>query len=441
MESDNSWFRILVVDDEESIRRMLEDVLEMDDYTTFSAESGDEAWEIFKEKGCDLIITDIEMPGTTGIDLLARVREQQPDMPVIIVTGRTSVEAAVECMKLGANDYIMKPINIAEFLAVVRKTLAETTAAREDGSLQKMGSTTCTGYRTIAGYRIVNKIGEGNKGIVFLASPVKGDESEKVAVKILRLYELTARDRDHALERFIREAEVATTIKHPNIVKILDYDTTDREEIPYIVMEYIAGRTLGDFVGTAELDRDQKLQIIRQVAGALEAIHSHDICHRDIKPGNIMIDSDFCAKVTDFGIAKLPESELTLTGDIVGTPYYLSPEGFSSTRVDQRSDIFSLGVVAYELLLGRRPYAAESIFQLAHVMSTTLPPAPRAIDPDFPVALERILARMLRKDPEHRYATAGDVVAALDAFFTGDNAAEDAVGGTADWAVSAIGTG
>jgi serine/threonine-protein kinase len=154
---------------------------------------------------------------------------------------------------------------------------------------------------------------------------------------------------------------------------------------------------------------------MRQVAAALTAIHAAGICHRDIKPANILVGRGDVVKVTDFGVARLPGSCLTVTRQIIGSPSYLSPEACAARPVDHRADLFSLGVVGYELLTGQHPFRGETVAELLDAIPNVRPLAPRKLRPEIPSACQRLLGRLLRKDPEERYQTAREVVAAIDA--------------------------
>ena len=158
---------------------------------------------------------------------------------------------------------------------------------------------------------------------------------------------MAERDRDLCLKRFMNEAKAVSAVMHPNIVSIVEYGVCESEKIPFIAMEYARGKSLKEYIiDEDEFTTVQKALILRQIADALSAIHERKICHRDIKPANIMVDQALTVKLTDFGIAHLPDSDLTMTANIIGTPTYMSPEAFISAKVDERSDIFSLGIVA-----------------------------------------------------------------------------------------------
>jgi serine/threonine-protein kinase len=315
-------------------------------------------------------------------------------------------------MKYGAFEYVMKPFVINELLEKIDKALPSATVADRTACLNHADN------RQIAGYEIVRTLGEGNMGTVYL---VHGNEKqcagEKLAVKILKAGAIAEWDRDLCLKRFMNEAKAVSAVTHPNIVSIVEYGVCESGKIPFIAMEYIRGKSLKEYITDKdELTTVQKALILRQIADALSAIHERKICHRDIKPANIMVDQALTVKLTDFGIAHLPDSDLTMTANILGTPTYMSPEAFISAKVDERSDIFSLGTVAYEFLLGRKPFQSDNIRALARVIQFSKPQAPCKINPNFPRKLQQILAKMLKKDPANRYRSATEVVTEIDEY-------------------------
>jgi serine/threonine-protein kinase len=182
-------------------------------------------------------------------------------------------------------------------------------------------------------------------------------------------------------------------------------------------MEYIQGQSLKMVCrNVVHKTMHEKISILRQTADALTAAHRMQIWHRDIKPDNILLLPDLTVKLTDFGIARVIDSELTVTGQFLGTPAYIAPEGLeSSTHVDGRADIYSLGAVAYELLLGRKQFDARSVGQYIAAVESRSPPEPRKLEPNFPAPLQAILAKMLKKNPRERYQTADQLVCDLDA--------------------------
>src|SRR6266566_707304 len=246
-------------------------------------------------------------------------------------------------------------------------------------------------------YRIVRKLGTGGMANVYLAE----DEvlGRRVAIKILN--DRHAGD-DQFVERFRREAKNAASLSHPNIVSI--YDRGEAEGTYYIAMEYLDGRSLKELIvsrGPAPVT--VSIEYARQILQALRFAHRHGIVHRDIKPHNVLVDAEGRVKVTDFGIARAGTSQMTEAGSIVGTAQYLSPEQARGTNVDQRSDVYSLGIVLYELLTGTVPFNGDTPVEIAMKHLSAVPPEPSTLRPEIPHDLDMVVTRALAKDPEDRY--------------------------------------
>jgi serine/threonine protein kinase len=259
----------------------------------------------------------------------------------------------------------------------------------------------------IAGrYQIVQKLGAGAFGTVYKAKDkILG---RMLAIKTIKTESLVAAGAslEEMSERFEREAQVSAQLKHPNIVTI--HDLGDAEGMKYLAMEFIDGVGLDKVIAEAgRLPVERAANIGAQVADALAFAHSHKVVHRDIKPANIMIEPGDRVKVTDFGIAKLTEGEqhLTMTGSLLGTPSYMSPEQARGNPLDGRSDLFSLGCVLYEMLVGRKAFRGESITALIFKIITEEPPPIREVDPEIPEEFERIISKALAKTSEKRYQT------------------------------------
>jgi serine/threonine protein kinase len=412
--------RILVVDDEEIPRTLLSEFLELQDYTVTTATDGVAALAFLANHEVEVVITDMFMPRKNGLELLTDIQNSNPTLPVIIVTAGPGVEAAVECMRRGAFDYLSKPFDMPKLKERVSKAIEqrlELGRQRPSGHFINLNARRFFGH-----YRILQVLGEGSVGIVFLAQsthPAGG--SRCYALKVLKPALLAEPEGQSSLsKRFAAEAQAASSVRHPNIIEIIEFGTTAEEKIPYLVMEYFEGRSLKHYVTHfRELDYGQKTRILRQVADALAAIHARGITHRDIKPHNILINDQLVAKISDFGIARLPDSELTASGEILGSPAYLAPETFTSAAVDQRADIFSFGILAYELYLGQKPFQADNIPRFAWLIQNEPPVEPRKLDPNFPAALQAMMARMLKKNPAHRYPAAADIVADFDCYLAG----------------------
>jgi beta-lactam-binding protein with PASTA domain/predicted Ser/Thr protein kinase len=257
-------------------------------------------------------------------------------------------------------------------------------------------------------YRIVRKLGTGGMANVYLAEDQ--ELGRRVAIKIL--------DDRHAsdeqfVERFRREAKNAAGLSHPNIVSI--YDRGEAVGTYYIAMEYLDGRSLKELIvqrGPAPIH--VAIDYARQILGALRFAHRNGIVHRDIKPHNVLVDSDGRLKVTDFGIARAGASEMTEAGSIVGTAQYLSPEQAKGTPVDARSDIYSAGVVLYELLTGRVPFTGDTAVEIAMRHLSAVPEPPSELRDEVPHELDMVVLRALAKDPADRYQSAEEMDAELD---------------------------
>ena len=262
-----------------------------------------------------------------------------------------------------------------------------------------------TGTRpTLGRYEVVGELGRGAMGVVY-----KGEDPKihrVVAIKTLNLTEFEDDELPEVKERFFREAESAGLLNHPNIVTI--YDAGEEQDLAYIAMEYLEGEDLVPYTKKPDLlPLREVLDIVAQVAEALDYAHTKDVVHRDIKPANIMrVKDGNIVKVTDFGIARITHDSKTKTGIIMGTPSYMSPEQLSGKRVDGRSDIFSLGVVLFELLTGQKPFMASDITTLMYLIAQEPHPSPRSIDPSIPLVVEKIIDKALEKDPDNRYQRA-----------------------------------
>ncbi len=257
-------------------------------------------------------------------------------------------------------------------------------------------------------YEVLERVGSGGMADVYLAS----DQllGRKVAVKVL--HHRFAEDQEF-VERFRREASSAAGLSHPNVVSVFDRGEWDGTY--YIAMEYLPGRTLKAIVRErGPLDPAAAIDIVVQILRAARFAHRRGVIHRDLKPHNVILDEEGRAKVTDFGIARAGASDMTLTGSIMGTAQYLSPEQAQGHAVSESSDIYAIGVVLYELLTGRVPFEGETAVTIALQHISREPPPPSSVNPAVPPALDAVVLRALRKDPVERYQSADEVIAALE---------------------------
>src|SRR3982751_351228 len=257
-------------------------------------------------------------------------------------------------------------------------------------------------------YRIQRRIGSGGMADVYCAQDAQ--LGRDVAIKVL--HRRFARDREF-VERFRREASAAAALQHPNVVSVFDrgeYDGTY-----YIAMEFLPGKTLKEVIREeAPLDQLRAIDYTIQILQAASFAHRRGVVHRDIKPHNVIVGGDGRLKVTDFGIARAGASEMTETGSIMGTAQYLSPEQAQGQRVGAASDLYSIGVILYEMLAGRVPFSGDSAVSIALKHVSDQPPPLRELRPDIHPRLEQAIGRALVKDPAQRYASADEFIAALE---------------------------
>lgn len=273
----------------------------------------------------------------------------------------------------------------------------------EDGSVEKP---------MLGRYQVEKELGKGAMGIVYLGKDPK--IGRDVAIKTMSLsQEFEADQLDEARQRFFREAETAGRLNHPNIVTI--FDAGEEHDLCYIAMEFLKGK---DLLAYTKVDHLLPLvdcaSIVRQVAEALQYAHVQHVVHRDIKPANIMYEpTEKIVKVTDFGIARITDSSKTRTGMVLGTPSYMSPEQLSGKKIDGRSDLFSLGVMLYQLSTGSLPFTGESMAELMYKIANDAPQDPRLINPQLPPMLAAIIMKALQKDETTRFQTGAHFAAAM----------------------------
>jgi serine/threonine protein kinase len=267
--------------------------------------------------------------------------------------------------------------------------------------------------QTIGRYQIIAELGHGAMGSVYRAHDPTMDRT--VAIKTILAGALSGPLAGEYRERFIREARAAGRLSHPGIVTV--YDVSEQDGTPYLVMEFVAGRSLAAAMDAGErFSIDRIYELGQQVAEALGYAHRNGVVHRDVKPANILLAAPGPgeverAKLADLGVAKLTATQITTTGQLLGTPAFMPPEQFTGVPIDGRADLFSLGVILYWLATGDKPFAGDTITAVSYKIVHSEPAPPRRINPAVPVALEKIIMKCLEKDPATRYST-GEVLAA-----------------------------
>lgn len=269
----------------------------------------------------------------------------------------------------------------------------------------------------IGKYLIESELGRGAMGVVYKAvDPVIG---RTVAIKTIRFDVLAdAGQRAEAQKRFLREAQSAGGLSHPNIVTI--YDIGEAEGLTYIAMEYVEGPSLESLLASGtRWTVAQVVPFAVQLASALDAAHRKGIVHRDIKPGNILVDGEGRPHIVDFGIARLSTSTMTQTSMVMGTPFYMAPEQVAGRKVDHRADLFSLGAVLYEMLTLEKPFAGETLTTVIYKIMNEPPPPLRRIRGEIPEGIAAVVEKALAKETAERYASCGELMADLNHYLAG----------------------
>lgn len=401
---------LLVVDDHQWNRDLITRRLERHGYRVLVASDGHEALELAEREHLDLIILDIMMPGLSGIEVLKILRRKHSsaELPIIMATAKDQSEDMVEALELGANDYVTKPLDFPVIMARIQSQLRQRSAKLEP-AVDPMSADAVSflgavqpGMTLVGKYRLVERLGAGNFGAVYRADHL--GLQQPVAVKLLQT---STEDRD-ALARFQQEGTSAFHLKHPNAVSILDFSVTPGG-LAFLVMELLEGLSLdGELRQRGPLPPRRCGEITLPICDVLNAAHRLEIVHRDIKPANIFLHRSHqqeIVKVLDFGIAKwigdrALENNLTLEDQVIGTPVYMSPERIGNRPYDGRADVYSLGVMLYQMLTGRPPFeSADNEIMAVAMLHMTAEPTPLCVlRPELPPPLETVVMQTLAKE-------------------------------------------
>ena len=401
--------RVLIIDDDEDLRNLLAHYIrqewpqaEVEEFDPLVREIPDDK---FPFGDYDLIILDYMLGRGDGLEWLQAFKKRSDCPPVLFLTGAGNEIIAVRAMKAGASDYQRKQeLTRDRLITSIRdlthdateRTLSPELAARMEGHM--------LGERVrISGFRILRLIGEGGMSRVYLASRDRDDEP--LVVKILRS-EATA-DKN-ALARFMEEYALVERIKSPHVARIYGHGVS--EEHAYLVMEFFDGGDLNKRLGGRASPPNEALRIFRELMFALGDIHEYGILHRDLKPQNLMFRADGSLAIVDFGIAKHVDAiDRTGHGEIVGTPRYMSPEQVRGMALDLRTDIYSSGVLLYQMLSGKHLFDGETAVEVALQHLNKPPPALEEGLSKY----QRLLDKLLEKDRDARFRNADEVIGFL----------------------------
>jgi len=437
--------RILVADDDPDQLWLMAEIVSLLGYDVSTANSGHEALSALKTEPFDLVITDLDMPSISGLDLLEAIKGAGLDTDFLVVSGSQSIAKAVQTVRLGAANYLEKPITPQmvkdEVHAIFRRRLATgsqhtrivpgapastgdflaqsaptvpPSPVGSSGNFWPQGqasaapvparrtSMTAREPGKIGRYEILGEAGVGGMGTVLRCRDPLLDRT--VAVKSISSDAMKKMPNQASLvQRFYREARAAAKLVHPSIVAVYDFGE-DPDGGLFLVMEFVEGRTLAKIVeAETRIAPDHAVAIIFQVADALEYAHRHGVIHRDVKPANVVVMTSGLAKILDFGIAGVVGSDLTSVGMALGSPYYISPEMVNSQPTSFRSDQFSMGVLFMELLTGKPLFAADTLAGIFFAVLNRPIPTLQESGVNAPPELQVVMNKLLERDPAQRY--------------------------------------
>ena len=429
---------VLIIDDSEDLRLLVRHYI-MVEWPDAKIEDWDPIAQgkpgpDFPWRSYDAVLLDYMLGTEDGLIWLKEFKRHPNCPPIIVMTGQGSEDVAVQALKSGAHDYLRKhDLSQGRLVGSLRdafsqnditpppvafdlpdlplsENIAEVTTRSQsirDAMVAHDAAADRHPRLDISGYAVLRKIGSGGMSTVYLATR----ESDH-ALTVLKLLNADLSRENEFLRRFIREYGILSKLSSPHIVKIFDQGYTDQHV--YIAMEYFDGDDL-----KARIDRgippEEAIVLMIQMAKGLQAIHAAEVIHRDLKPQNIMFRADDSLAILDFGIAKIvsEETQLTEHGQVFGTPYYMSPEQGTGKILDARSDLYSLGVIFYEMLTGKRMYSAENAVALVYKhLNDPIPFLPGQLS-----RYQTLLDRAVAKTPQDRFESAGSMLAYIEQQF------------------------
>jgi eukaryotic-like serine/threonine-protein kinase len=362
----------------------------------------------FNAVGYDVVLLDDRIERGQGEKWLDNLLHRNAFPPIVYLARADDPGLAQRVVQRGAIDCLTRErIDHRRMADVLRKAMVQ---RREQLALLRTGPEaerlSQFGAVTIRGHRFVRELAVGGTSAVYLAESERA--GEMVVLKVLR-DSPTAGDEHTQFTRFMQEYELISKVRHPNVVRIFDLGIAD--DHAYLAMEYFSRGDLRSLIASG-LDGSEALSYLAQMAAALEVVHAVGVLHRDLKPGNIMLRADGSVALIDFGLAKhvQVDAEITATGEIFGTPYYMSPEQGHGQQLDERSDLYSLGVIFYEMLMRQKPYVAQSPMAVIYMHAN----APIPLLPESLRNYQQLLNKLLAKDPMHRFASASALLGKIE---------------------------
>lgn len=381
--------KILVADPENSLTELYRIILEERKHQVFIMEDGESLLASYPSIKPDMVILEVKLPGKmNGFEVCDRIRKrfESSHVGIMFVSSRDDEKDVLQGFKSGADDYLLKPLRQGEFI-VKLEHLA--------GKYLKQNTSLKPGTEFANRYKILNQLGKGGDSVVYHS--LDNMTGLEVAVKITN----QQADDNNFMARFLREAYGLSRLCHPNIVNLIDFG--NQANLYYIVTQFIQGNSLGHIIKQGALDEKSAIGIAIEIGKALVNINKHGVVHRDIKPDNILISDDGDVVLVDFGLAREEHQQtLSLKDEMFGTPQYLSPEYIKGSKVDIRTDIYSLGITLFYAITGELPFQGPNAIAVMHKQLNEDPPSLKSsrfsVSPDIAALVDK----MLLKDPEER---------------------------------------
>ncbi len=395
--------KFLVVDDEANIRILQKNLLMSLGHSDVEiAVDGREALQILGQDKVDVLLLDLKMPGMDGYQVARKAVQLWPDMVILVVTAFATITGAVDLMKVGVYDLLEKPFKYDQFKEKIAKAVDEhrrRAAEREERNKK----------RNFGKYLILSELSRGGMGIVYKARDSVNENV--VALKVLA----THFKKQEQVARFYLEGDTISKLSHPGIVTIYELGIIEGQH--FISMEFIEGKSLYDLIYSSVLTYKKGISILADLLEAVAYAHSKGVIHRDLKPSNVLVDESANPHLIDFGLAKTLKSgvKITQTDLILGTFGYLAPERLSGENVDHQSDIFSVGVILYEMLTHRLPYEKDNEVNVFPIFTEAVL-KPSQVNPKVPEFLEKVCLKAIAVEKADRYATAEDFKVDLERF-------------------------
>ncbi len=444
--------RILVVEDDHDLADTLADWLTFEGHKVEVAYDGTDAAKAVEEDTFDLILLDWVLPGRSGIEICRAYRMAGGKSPVIMLTGKVSLDNKEIGFDAGADDYLIKPFNLKELSWRMRAWLRRSfgsfpvalSAAVERQEVQTRRCPTCdttfdttlsvcpddratltsevleflVGEPLSKNYVILGVLGSGPMSTVFKVWYKA--KNQCLAMKLLESSHL--KDQSY-VRRFQHEGATLKKLQHSNIIGIHDFGVSSCGQ-PYIVMDYVEGKSLARLLNRGHaITLKRCIDICKQICDGVGYAHAHGIIHRDLKPANVLIEKRGTSehvRIVDFGVSRTLEDQdsdklrLTRSGEILGTALYMSPEQCSGRQLDARSDVYSMGCLMYEILTGRPPLSGRNVLETLHLHINETPTPIRQLRTEVPEALEKAVQKAMAKDPLKRFGSMGELASALE---------------------------